>query len=271
MPAENFLLSNWEREVDSLKKHLKKFSTERIEVIHKFRINIKKLRAYLKLYLLISKRKEDRELFRETENLFSVFGEHRNLELNKNSAVKIFPGDKNLSDAFVNWLEERQAKLEIDSRLKQYDPGSLDELSAVMKDSMLNMDGEVLMKEISDINHHYLKKAKKHMHHFGQNFHQIRKELKTIFYLSKISFPSAGFSKAEIDKLEEILELLGSIQDNEVTKDLLHQFHGSVSNGWEIHLVERSISNIVLQKEEELVKVQKKAEGFLKEKDSNNN
>ena len=197
MSAENFLLSNWEREIDSLKKHLKKFSTERIEVIHKFRINIKKLRAYLKLYLLITKRKEDRELFHETENLFSFFGEHRNMELNKTRAIKIFPGDKNLADSYVSWLEEIQAKLEIESKLKQFDPGSLDDLSAVMKDNMLNMDSEVLMKEISDINHHYLKKAKKHMHHFGQNFHQIRKELKTIFYLSKISFPSAGFSKAE--------------------------------------------------------------------------
>ena len=269
MPAENFLLSNWEREVDSLKKHLKKFSTERIELIHKFRINIKKLRAYLKLYLLITKRKEDRELFMETENLFSVFGEHRNMELNKTRSKKIFPADKNLADSYVHWLNENQSKLEIELKLRQYHPGSLDVLSAVMKENMLNRDGEVLVKDISDINHHYLKKAKKHMHYFGQNFHMIRKELKTIFYLSKISFPGAGFSKAEIEQLEEVLELLGSIKDNEVTRDLLHQFHGSLINGWEKHLVERSISKIVLKKEEELVKVQKMAEGFLKEKDSN--
>src|SRR5688572_33125484 len=110
MPADNFLLSNWQREITSLKKHLKKFSTERIELIHKFRINIKKLRAYLRLYILISKRKEDRELFGETEKLFSVFGEHRNMELNKARAIKIFPADKNLADSFVIWLDDMQSK-----------------------------------------------------------------------------------------------------------------------------------------------------------------
>jgi CHAD domain-containing protein len=265
MPADNFLLSNWQREIDSLKKHLKKFSTERIEVIHKFRINIKKLRAYLRLYLLISKRKEDRELFRETEKLFSVFGDHRNMELNKSMAKKIFPENKEIAFAFVDWLDELQSRLEVEAILNQYDPSGLDKLSEVMKDNMVNKDSELLMKEISEINNHYLRKAKKHMDHFGQKFHQVRKELKTIFYLSKISFPDADLSKADLEKLEEILGMLGEIQDSEVRIDLLHEFQLSLKNEWEKYVVERSIGKIVLKKEDDLERVQKKAEDFLKD------
>ena len=266
MSADNFLLSHWQREVESLKKHLRKFSTERIEVIHKFRINIKKLRAYLRLYLLISKRKTDRELFVETEKLFSVLGDHRNMELNKSHANKIFPENKELAIAFVTLLDNFQSGLGVDSILKDYEPSGLDELTEVMEETMRNKDSETLMDEISGINNHYLKKAKKHMLHFAQNFHQIRKELKTIFYLSKISFPAAGFSKTDLDRLEEILSLLGEIQDREVTSDLLHKFHGSVKNEWEKHVVDRSINRIVLKKEEELVKVQKMAGVFLEER-----
>jgi CHAD domain-containing protein len=263
MPEENFLLSHWQSEVDSLKKHLKKFSSERLEQVHKFRINIKKLRAYLRLYLLISKRKEDRQLFRETENLFSVFGEHRNMELNKSRAKKLFPESREISFAYLSWLEDVQSKLDVEVIIEQYDPSGLDELSGVMKENLKNKDGKELMNEISEINNKYLKKAKMHMHHFSKNFHQVRKELKTIFYLSKISFPLNGFSKAELERLEEILELLGRIQDIEVSRDLLYQFRETLKNEWGQHVVERCINSIILKKDEDMVKVQKKAEEFL--------
>ncbi|HEY0733165.1 MAG TPA: CHAD domain-containing protein, partial [Chitinophagaceae bacterium] len=83
MAAENILLHHWETELARLKENIHSYTNPDTEMTHKIRVGIKKLRAYFKLYLFIYKREETKELFKPTEDLFSLLGRHRNIQINK--------------------------------------------------------------------------------------------------------------------------------------------------------------------------------------------
>ena len=83
MVAENILLQHWESELTTLKENMYSYTTSDTEMTHKIRVGIKKLRAYFKLYFFIYKKEETKELFKDTVDLFSLLGKHRNIQINK--------------------------------------------------------------------------------------------------------------------------------------------------------------------------------------------
>jgi hypothetical protein len=264
MPADNFLLVHWQNEVASLKKHFTGFSRENGGVVHKIRVNIKKLRAYLKLYLLITKNKEAREMFRDTEKLFTLMGEHRNLELNKLKAGEIACGNEALSRSWCEWLNTLQAQFNIADALQQYNASGLDQLTSEMQQNLSHLHDDEILQKVSSINEHYIKKARHHMHHFRHNFHEVRKELKIIFYLGKICSTEELVSKQQLELLDGILDDLGHIQDDTVSLMLVEKFRSTADNKHEKEILDNAMVSIHMRMDQTLSKAHHKAENFLK-------
>ncbi|HEY0670406.1 MAG TPA: CHAD domain-containing protein [Sphingobacteriaceae bacterium] len=227
MQKDNFLITNWESEKNSFRNNLDAFDGINPELVHKIRVNIKKLRAYLSLYGLLYKNKFIKDLFKETEQLFSVLGQHRNFDILKENIDEDLNKDPILIQAYLAWLQTLQAELpSISDTLSHYRSTGLDQISKVLRRTIGPLDNIQLGRKTVSINRHLLKKVRVHLDHFKLNFHEIRKDLKRVFYQAKIS-AEVGISVKQLDLLNKTLDILGKIQDDEERLRFVHRYRKS--------------------------------------------
>src|SRR3989337_647011 len=80
MPAI-FILLHWKRQQRVLLRNLAKLKgLQEVKAIHDLRVAIKKLRSYLKLLTILLNDGKETD-FEKTEQLFSVLGKHRDIEM----------------------------------------------------------------------------------------------------------------------------------------------------------------------------------------------
>ena len=112
MVAVNFILKQWKKEqtvflqkLEGLKKQNK---ADAIILIHDLRVATKKLRSYLKLLNILSNKNDYKALFEKTEQLFSVLGKHRDIEMGLEGVASFEKRNKISYTAFSNYLKAMQ-------------------------------------------------------------------------------------------------------------------------------------------------------------------
>src|SRR5689334_20062342 len=82
MTSSSFISTEWNKQkriflnnLDTLKKELN------TDAVHDIRVAIKTMRACVDLFVKISNKKEAEELFKDTEDLFTVLGKQRDIEI----------------------------------------------------------------------------------------------------------------------------------------------------------------------------------------------
>jgi CHAD domain-containing protein len=264
MRTENLLLRNWQSEVALFRQSLSAYDGSNPEHVHQIRIHIKKLRAYLDLYLQISKKKDAKPLFKETENLFSLLGKHRDIEINKLKVPGFAADDDELAELYLAWLQSLQHQLNaVPETLSRYPLAGLEQLTMVIKKEIENEKNEKLVSKMAAITHHILKKVKKRLEHFRRQAHRVRKDLKNLYYWSKISITHTGLSKKSLQQLSKILDLLGNLQDEEVSLRFMQNFHNTVLNNQQSYTLKTAEDKIEEQKTALFKKSHRGIEKFL--------
>lgn len=261
MVAENILLHHWESELACLKENIHSYTIPDTEMTHKIRVGIKKLRAYFKLYLFIYKKDETKELFKDTEDLFSLLGKHRNIQINKEKAEVYLKTDH---QPYLKWLENKQQALpQISDAIHSYSFTNIDRLTEIMKCDLGEADNKLFIKHILKINRRLSRKTEGRMAHFKRNSHRIRKDLKQIFYLSRMIAPETYVPAKSLKRLEKVLDTLGNIQDDEESLSLMKDYEQASPEFYKQSVI-HSEQGIEKRKQHQLDKAHHKVRQYLR-------
>lgn len=266
MPDDNFIIRHWQTELQSFHQNLLLLQQElATEAIHDLRVAIKKLRSYLKLYAALSKKKNTEQGFEKTEELFSVLGKYQNIEVSRKLVLSFFKKNDSVLTSLLSYLQSLQDQTRQYCRqaLDKYEDEQLTGLTLQLEQDLGVLDEEQLNQKMATLLRSYMKIVKQDLKNFDKRFHRIRKQLKDIFYWSKISPIDLVFSKSQLKMMEKILDHLGAVQDHEVLNANLGNFRKTI-------LANETPESIAIKKSEQRVERKKigllqKAQRMIKE------
>ena len=215
MTHSNFILIYWKKEQVEFNKNLEILGNGPDKnAVHDLRVAIKKLRACLKLYVIITEKKEGKELFNETRNLFSILGKERDIEICL-ELLTAYEKENNIK--FSNLKIYLQSQLEITQTwsqhaLKNYHEKELANLTLLLNPGAEVPDKDWLIKKTIDAINDHLRQIKG----YYKQPHKMRKLLKDVYYWLKM-LPQNTIKKKELEnKLEKILDDFGNWQNDEI-------------------------------------------------------
>ena len=90
------------------------------------------------------------------------------------------------------------------------------------------MNSEEVLSKAKEAVNSSLRKVEEDLKHFREKSHLVRKQLKDIFYQSKMFHGKGLFTKSQLKILDTILDHLGSVQDHEVLISNLKNFRKTI-------------------------------------------
>ena len=114
--------------------------------------------------------------------------------------------------------------LALDERIAAFDP----EFTAEVKQELQRLNTAELQNSVTELIAGMIKTLKKDLRHFRKRSHPVRKQLKDIFYWSKLFDDHTIFTKSQLKKLDQGLDHLGNIQDLEVAVTSLKNFRKTI-------------------------------------------
>lgn len=268
MPATFFILLHWKRQQRIFFQNLTKLTAQRdTNAVHDLRVAIKKLRSYLKLLTLLLN-KIDRETgFEKTEQLFSVLGKYRDIEIGLLLLQSFEKEDKITYAAFRVQLKVALQTTGIwaQNAFNIYDEKELADLTRELQQYVKEKNTRELWDKTELILDKEFKKLKRLAKHFSSQPHEIRKMLKNIFYWISICPKDFLISAAELKKLKKSLDLLGDWQDHEMLYRKIKHFRKDfIPDSREEYLLLKELEkNIESKMETKLQKAEKEIQTFI--------
>jgi CHAD domain-containing protein len=214
LETENLILNHWEKEktiVDNNLTMLKKHNDT--TAVYAIRVAIKRLRAYVKLYMLLKKDTEAKHL-EETERLFSVLGKQRDIEI----SLSLVSGYEKENECRYDELKKhlkslyKKTRTWTDHAADAYRKKELTKIGLLLKEDPELQDESALIQYIRNILDNEITEIKKHF----RNPHKVRQNLKFLYYWINIFPQEKDKEDYEVKKLHDILQDLGKWQDNEM-------------------------------------------------------
>ena len=215
MRHSNFILFYWEEEQKVFNKNLEILSKGLDKnAVHDIRVAIKKMRACLKLYGIITKKKDWQDLFTETKNLFAVLGKERDVEMclellqddekeNKTDYANIKIYLQSILQTMQTWSQKA---------LKTYHKTGLTDLTSLLSEGADTVTKKWLIEKTIDAINDHLHQIKD----YYKQPHKIRKLLKDVYYWLKMLPKNAIANNSLEKKLEKILDGFGNWQNDEM-------------------------------------------------------
>jgi CHAD domain-containing protein len=231
MPDENPILIYWRCELQVFNKNLLSLQQQiNEEATHDLRVAIKKLRSCFKIYSDLIEKKHNKELPAGFDSLFSILGKQRDIEMNKKLLLSI--GGKNtvlLSPilVYLQLLQDQAVEYGRPS-IQQFESKKLGTLTNQMEAGLENLNNEELVSKANEMVNSSVEKVEDELKHFKERSHLIRKQLKDVFYQSKMFHGKGLFTKSQLKKLDTILDHLGNIHDHEVLISNLKTFRKTI-------------------------------------------
>jgi len=231
MPDENPILIYWRSELEVFNKNLLSLREQmNEEAVHDLRVAIKKLRSCFKIYLELIKKKHNKKLPTDIDSLFSILGKQRDIEMSKKLLLSL--GGKNA--AFLNpilvYLQLLQDQAGAYSRptIQRLEAGKIDGLTSQLETGLANLDNDELLAKSKEVVKSSVEKVKDDLKHFKERSHLVRKQLKDVYYQSKMFHGKGTFNKSELKTLDTILDHLGNVHDHEVLISNLKNFRKTI-------------------------------------------
>jgi CHAD domain-containing protein len=216
MRHSNFIRHYWEEEQKVFNKNFEILSHgQDKDAVHDIRVAIKKLRACLKLYAIITEKKDWQSLFTETKSLFSVLGRERDVEM----CLELVSNDEKETGAdYTNIKNHLQSLLQTMQRwsqhaLKNYYKTELADLTSLLTRGADEPAKEWLIEKTIDAINNHLRQIKD----YYKQPHKIRKLLKDVYYWLKMLPKNAVTDYSLEKKLEGILDDFGNWQNDEMS------------------------------------------------------
>lgn len=208
---KEYFNTEWKEMKAALKVYLE---TGEQDDLHKFRVQVKKLRAMLILADSAGNKSQLKKDFKPVRQIFKKAGDIRNAYIN----LKLAREYKVEDDVFV--LEQNKLMEDAANAFKLKGEKYMDKLKAVHK----NIENGI--KPISDA--HISQFYSEHLHHisnsltnlrFDNSLHECRSWIKILLYNYKLAEPSLQF-KINEDYLRDIQATIGDWHDNILAKEL---------------------------------------------------
>ena len=218
MASAGIISQHWEKQTNVFFKNLNELRLNlKSKGIHDLRVAVKKLSAYLILYNLLTGPDEEGLKLADTEVLFNVTGKYRDIEISL-TLLKSFLKNSSKYSSLVSFLKNtQQISLEkTAASLRKFKSGELQMIGELIKSRFpANTDTETrnkIKKLIEEKTESILLLVNKS----GKQPHELRKELKTLYYWL-ILFPEKTILPvSQIKKIDGILDQLGLWQDHQV-------------------------------------------------------
>jgi len=257
MPDENPILIYWISELQAFTKNLLSLKEQINEdAIHDLRVAIKKLRSCFKIYSDFIKKKPRKELAAGVSSLFSILGRHRNIEMSKKLLLSLGGKNATLLKPILVYLQLLQDQASEYSRplIQQFQPGKLETLTNEIRTGLQDLNNEAILSGANEIVDSSLKKVEDDLKHFKERSHLVRKQLKDVFYQSKMFHGKNLLTKPQLKNLDTILDHLGNIQDHEVLILNLKNFRKTIlSNKLKEYSMIKRIEGRVKKKKDDLL------------------
>jgi len=257
MPDENPILIYWTSELQAFTKNLLSLKEQINEdAIHDLRVAIKKLRSCFKIYSDLIKKKPRKELAAGVSSLFSILGRHRNIEMSKKLLLSLGGKNATLLKPILVYLQLLQDQASEYSRplIQQFQPGKLETLTNEIRTGLQDLNNEAILSGANEIVDSSLKKVEDDLKHFKERSHLVRKQLKDVFYQSKMFHGKSLLTKPQLKNLDTILDHLGNIQDHEVLILNLKNFRKTIlSNKLKEYSMIKRIEGRVKKKKDDLL------------------
>jgi CHAD domain-containing protein len=231
MPADNIIVRHWQMELNIFHQNLLLLK-EKItpEPVHDLRVAIKKLRSYLKLYVILFDKKDAEEMAINTKGLFSILGKHRNIETTRDLFLQLAHKEKTVWSSLLLYLQLLQDQLTpfCEQAIQQYERNELDILTKQLEQDFENANTDEIIHKVKEVIASSMENIKDDLKHFKKKSHLIRKRLKDVYYWAKVFEEQSLFTKAQLKALDKILDHLGNIQDHEVMISNLKNFRKTI-------------------------------------------
>ena len=231
MPDENPILIYWRFELEVFNKNLLSLQQQiNEEATHDLRVAIKKLRSCFKIYSDLIEKKHEKELPADFDSLFSILGKQRDIEMNKKLLLSFGGKNTALLSPILVYLQLLQDQAVEYGRpsIQQFESKKLEMLTNQMEAGLENLNNGELLTKANEIVNSSVEKVEDDLKHFKERSHLIRKQLKNIFYQSKMFHGKGLFTKSQLKKLDAILDHLGNIHDHEVLISNLKTFRKTI-------------------------------------------
>jgi len=220
----NLILKNWlqQEKIFNTNLVLSRKRPTKISV-HDLRVSVKKMRSYLRLKEELTK-EEWKGSFSKISALFKSFGRLRDYDMSL-ILIRKLERKELLSFIFfkeylsVNRSLSRKWAKQYALKFNEYEPG-------VFNQQFISLAGskEEISEKIVELSALKIKKVKTLAKHFHKNAHEIRKQLKDLYYWLKISPKDFAERFINMKALDRILTYLGNWQDHVILKKKIKQY-----------------------------------------------
>jgi len=222
MAGNNLILTNWLLQEQNFTENLILSRKRPTKIsVHDIRVAVKKMRSYLRLKeeLIGDKWKES---FLKISALFKSFGRLRDYDM---SLVLIRNLERKEFLSFIFFKEYLSVNRSLTRKWARQDALKFnDQESDAFNQQFNSLQGseEEVCEKIIQLSALKIKKVKTLAKHFQKNVHEIRKELKDVYYWLKICPKDPGFINMKV--LHRMLSYLGTWQDHFVLKRKIKQY-----------------------------------------------
>ena len=223
MVTTEFINIHWKKEQKIFNKNLsiiKKRPGKK--PVHDLRVAVKKLRAALNLFFVITEIRKPEYLLKDTDLLFSTIGKQRDLEI----CVEIIESaEKETGKKYAVLKKYIRSLLSVAIKwtrieVKQYKRRELEETAVLLKDNLKIFEPEELKNKISVIIYSKLNNCR----NYYKKPHKLRQNLKEFYYWIKM-IPETLLPPFHFEKeLEQLLEDFGNWQNLTVIEIKLKHF-----------------------------------------------
>jgi len=198
--------------------------------VHDFRVAVKRLRSYFKLYAAICGTEYHKKTFAQTTELFSVLGKHRNMEMSRDLLLSMVQKNREMLTPLLRYLESTldEAAEYCRRSIKEYTMEELPKLTATVEEGLKDFSAEDVLGMTKSLIASSMERIRHDMAHFEEKSHLVRKALKDIFYWVKIFDDDEVLKKTEGKTADNILNRLGLIQDHEVMIKIVRSFRNTL-------------------------------------------
>jgi CHAD domain-containing protein len=224
MEGSNLILKNWLQQekifIDNLmlsRKRPTKIS------VHDLRVAVKKMRSYLRLKQQFTG-EEWKESFSKISALFKSFGRLRDYDMSL-TLIRKLERKEHLSFIFfkeylsVNRSLTRKWAKQNAISFEEHEPENFNE-----RFELLIGTNEEVCEKIVQLSALKIKKVRSQAKHFHKNAHEIRKQLKDVYYWLKICPKVLAESFINMKVLDRVLNYLGNFQDHFILKKKIRQY-----------------------------------------------
>ena len=224
MEGSNLILKNWLQQekifIDNLmlsRKRPTKIS------VHDLRVAVKKMRSYLRLKQQFTG-EEWKESFSKISALFKSFGRLRDYDMSL-TLIRKLERKEHLSFIFfkeylsVNRSLTRKWAKQNAISFEEHEPENFNERLKLITGNNSEISGKIIQLSALKI-----KKVKNLAKHFQKNAHEIRKQLKDLYYWLKICPKELAEDFINMKVFDGTLKYLGNFQDHFILKKKIKQY-----------------------------------------------